>query len=188
MTAGQENPQNLSSKGVKLIPLTRGKFAMIDVEDYPFIRQFKWCGVKKGEVWYAATHIKVSHRKHKIAYMHRMVMNATKGTKVDHKDGNGLNNRVRGPEGNLRFCTQSENRANCKKRDKSNNSSQYRGVSWHKGMQRFAATIRKDKKNYHLGYFKSEYAAARMYDKAASKLHGEFAMLNFPTKENPRKI
>lgn len=170
----------------KEIALTQNKVAIIDDEDYKFVRMFRWCAVQKGQVWYAATHLKVSDKTHKIIYMHRLVMNAVKGQKVDHKDGDGLNNQVRGETGNLRFCTQSQNRANCKKRDKSNNTSQYRGVSWHKGMKKWAAVIRKDGNNYHLGYFRSEYAAARMYDNAASKLHGEFAMLNFPTKANPR--
>jgi hypothetical protein len=42
------------------------------------------------------------------------------------------------------------------------------------------ARIGFEKKEIHLGYFRSEIEAAKAYDRAAIKYHGEFASLNFP--------
>lgn len=49
------------------------------------------------------------------------------------------------------------------------------------------ANPRCDNKTYHLGYFTDELAAAKAYDKAAQKYHGEFASLNFPTTDTSGK-
>jgi len=43
-----------------------------------------------------------------------------------------------------------------------------------------ATAISCNNKTYHLGYFTNELAAAKAYDKAARKYHGDFAALNFP--------
>ena len=43
--------------------------------------------------------------------------------------------------------------------------------------------MRCNKKTYHLGYFKDETDAAKAYETAGRKFHGEFAAPNF---ESPR--
>lgn len=59
-------------------------------------------------------------------------------------------------------------------------TSQYRGVYFPTSKQRWAARIQVKGKGIHLGYHDSEQEAARAYDVAARKYHGDRAFLNFP--------
>lgn len=94
-------------------------------------------------------------------------------SRLDHIDRNRLNNKFQ----NLRTATAYQNSTN--KTSKVNSSSKYLGVSWHRDRQKWAASIRSNGSNY-LGIFSSEIEAAKAYDAAAKRLHGEFASLNFP--------
>lgn len=58
-------------------------------------------------------------------------------------------------------------------------TSKYRGVSLDKGKKKWRARIEARGKAYDLGYFSSEKMAARAYDRAARKLHGNGAKANF---------
>jgi len=93
--------------------------------------------------------------------------------RVDHTDGNGLNNC----RANLRSATQSQNGMN---RRKQGNKSGYKGVSRATNSNRWQARIRVNRKATHIGTFDTRIEAARAYDEAALVLHGEFARLNFP--------
>ena len=88
---------------------------------------------------------------------------------VDHIDGNGTNNKF----SNLRLATQLENGRN--KQIYSNNSSGYKGVSYHKQMRKWRADIRVEQKLIYLGLFTTPELAHMAYCKAAAELHGEFA-------------
>jgi hypothetical protein len=92
---------------------------------------------------------------------------------IDHIDRDKLNNRWE----NLRAASISQNGAN--KSSKPNSSSKYLGVYWSKKYKRWGAGIRKNGKRFFLGYYTCETEAARAYDAAAIKFHGEFANLNF---------
>jgi hypothetical protein len=75
---------------------------------------------------------------------------------VDHDDGNPSNNRPL----NLKLATNAENLR--RRVDlNSNNTSGHRGVYWHRAARKWAAAVRVDGKNIHLGLFTDKAEAAR---------------------------
>jgi hypothetical protein len=147
------------------ILLTKGKTAIIDEDDFFLISQYRWWAKLKGSKWYAETKINGKN-----VSMHRFLTQAPKDTIVDHKDGDGLNNR----RSNLRFATAQQNAWNTQVypgRD-------FKGVSFRKDRGLYRAYITVENRYYHLGHFATAELAAEAYDKAAQELFGEFACLN----------
>ena len=156
------------------IQLSRGLFATVNAEDFDRLSRHKWSALKSGSgPIYAARKITVSKNNRKVILMHRVIANAMQGQKVDHRNGNGLDNR----RDNLRICTDQENMQGFKTARK-NKTSQYRGVHFRVKSRRWIAQISVDKKVKHLGCFPTEEEAAKAYDEAAARYFGEFAHLN----------
>lgn len=152
---------------MKEIPLTQGKTVLVDDEDYKWLMQWKWHAYRDRRTWYAIRHVYPNGRKHpKKIRMHRFILNVLEGVKVDHRDGDGLNNQ----KGNLRQATTAQNGHN--RRINSNNTSGFKGVS--KRKHGWQATIQ----GKYLGVFDTPGQAASAYDRAASVLFGEFARTN----------
>ena len=157
------------------IPLTKGKYAIVDADDYYRLAGYKWHARKAYYTYYASRN---SPRrpgvKSKPILMHREVLTVAAGLVVDHINRNGLNNR----KANLRPATFSQNNYNRRKNLKPT-SSKYKGVYRHRH-KKWRAMIKVNKKNMHLGSFDDEAEAARAYDEAARKYHGDFAVTNLP--------
>lgn len=102
-------------------------------------------------------------------YLHRVITGCPEGLVVDHKNGNGLDNR----KSNLRVCTQQDNVLNkAPQRGK-----KYKGIS-KRANGSYRARITVDGYIVNIGDFTSERKAAIAYNEAAVRLHGEFARLN----------
>jgi hypothetical protein len=99
-------------------------------------------------------------------------MNAPKNMQVDHIDNNKLNNI----KSNLRLCNHTENMIN--RPTHSNSKSGYKGVIFYKRLNKYMAKINVNKKQLYLGLYIDPIHAARVYNAAALKYHGEFAHLN----------
>jgi hypothetical protein len=74
---------------------------------------------------------------------------------------------------NMREATNSQNNSNISKLV--NNTSGYKGVSWHKGTNKWRAQIKKDNKVIYLGLFNDPEEAHKVYCEYANNLHKEFA-------------
>ncbi len=159
------------------IKLTKDKFAIVDVEDYEKLAQYDW-QLSEGESKKCYAVCLVNR---KIVSMHRVIMNAPAGMFVDHRYGDGLDNRKE----NLRIVTQAQNQYNRRKTSRKT-SSKYKGVHLKKQYNKYGAEISCNGKRTHLGYFDNEIDAAKAYDEAAKKLFGEFAKLNFDNHELTR--
>lgn len=150
---------------MKKIPLTKGKFAIVDDEDYEWLSERKW---HIGGSGYA-----VRFSKRKCCLMHREIMKTPRGMDVDHINGNTLDNRKE----NLRNCTRSQNNMNRNAYRKT--LSGFKGVYWDKEKHLWYSRITYSGTDFRLGYFRDPVDAALAYDDAARKHYGEFAHTNF---------
>jgi hypothetical protein len=160
----------------RLIELTRGKFAIVDTEDYHRLKKHKWHAHKSPHTYYAVKSLTNGKKQKRInMYMHHLVVNVTEAMKCDHINHNGLDNR----KANLRIATHTQNVWN-RRKFKTPSRSKYKGVDWVKDIKRWRARITVDGRRLHLGFFRDEVDAAKAYDQAAREYHKEFAALNFP--------
>lgn len=168
-------PTGSLEEGQRLIPLTQGKFAIVDAADYEWLSKFKWFAYcTHRATFYAGRGVRMGKRT-KMRPMHRDILNLN-DPKIyaDHKNGNGLDNR----RCNLRPATNQQNQMG-KKRRMIGTKSKYRGV----GRAGWVATICHKNKRKHIGVFETEIEAAKAWDKRAIELGFFPEALNFPPKQ-----
>jgi hypothetical protein len=152
------------------IPIHGVEFAFIDNEFLPLVSDYKWYIYKSSNncIYAQGYHPKTKKR----VLMHRLIMNPPRSLHVDHRNRNGLDNRLF----NLRIATRSQNLSN--RTSAKNSSSRFLGVTFHKKANKWVANICKLGRKEYLGLFATENDAAMAYNEKAKFLHGEFANLN----------
>lgn len=158
----------------KQIPLTQGKFAIVDAADYDWLNQWKWycCNGYALRVPYT------NGIRGKAIRMHRLIVGTPDGFDTDHINGDELDNQ----RCNLRTATHRQNIMNQKPRIGC--SSNFKGVCWCKRRKKWQASIKTNGKRKFLGYFYNEADAAHAYNNAAVQLYGEYARINMLAKYN----
>lgn len=161
------NTQNNTPDTVT-IQLTKGQQTIISAVDAD-LAQLKWRAGGGGYAvkWSAGPN-------YTMVFLHRVILERMTGRSLvkteftDHVNGDKLDNRRE----NLRIASNSENQRNRGK--PSNNTSSYKGVSWHRSAGKWQAQIMVNGKSMYLGLFTTPEAAHEAYTATAEKLHGEF--------------
>ena len=147
--------------GSSTITTSKGDKIIIDTSDAEKVMRYSWCISKTGYV--------VANINNKVTKMHRYLLGISDcNVIIDHKNGSPLDNR----RCNLRVCSQSENAKNVRK--KKNNSSGMTGIRLTKhGMWNVRITV--DRKEIHVGNYKTADEAIAARQKAELQFYGEFA-------------
>lgn len=168
-------PQQWTVSGFAAFLAVGSHTITIDATDLLVASRYRWILKKGKKTYYARTSGSTKH------YIHRLILGFP-ADDVDHKDGNGLNNR----RDNLRVAGHLQNCYN--RRPKPNSLAKFKGVMIRIGSKaknpcyaRITKTIDGVKRIFHLGSFPTAEQAARAYDRKAIELFGEFAWINFPS-------
>lgn len=156
--------------------LPSGESALFDSEDSIIVTAQKWFKSPQG---YALARPPTGSRKRQTITMHGYLMAVPKGVCIDHINGNKLDNR----KDNLRYCDQSENGKNARKKSRNGvPTSKHKGVSWsNRGY--WQVVVRVEGKLKFIGKFDSESDAAKYaepYFKTQFHLNG---VSNLPQRD-----
>lgn len=155
---------------MKKIKLTKGKFALIDDEDFELISQYRWHVAKNTNTYYA--HVTIRNKIKTTLTMHRLIMDDyfdIESKQIDHINGNGLDNR----KSNLRLCNNTQNQQN---RKKNKNKKLPKGIDQdNRRKTKYRARIRVAGILKYLGEFNTIEEAKNVYQKVSIRYFGEFS-------------
>jgi hypothetical protein len=160
----------------KYIPLTRGQYAIVDSRDFPYLNQWSWNAKPDGDSYYAERSSSKDNVDFHVA-MHRAIWERhngpiPNGMKLDHKDRNKLNDRIR----NMRLLSHSENVSNADKRP--GMSSKFVGVHYNKENGNYRAQVTVDGNQMFLGAFPTQQEASNARDNYVRKHQAKGKIIN----------
>lgn len=143
---------------------SKGNVVVFDSQHAPFISQHRLSEYPTGYVRIVQN--QKGHRLHRVL-AERMRIDTSQV--IDHINANRRDNRSQ----NLRAATLSQNNFNA--RNRTNNTSGYKGVSWDAKTNKWKAAYRKNYFSFVVGYFKELPDAVEAVRRARLEAHGEFA-------------
>lgn len=164
---------------MRMIDLGGGFATLVDAVLYEQVVGFRWRATRDSTT---GMHYASRWDKSRNGYeqLHRVVLSRVLGRplqaseQVDHANGDRLDNRAE----NLRLATPTQQSQNRKKR--AGGLSVYKGVRLYPRMRTrpWGACITINKRQHHLGYFRTEREAGYAYNEAAAEHFGTFARFN----------
>lgn len=158
--------------GVWCMPLTRGKFTLLDADDVSWAEQWNWSLVTspRHKDGYAVSKTKAGIiRLHRIL-AERLGWDLSEDREIDHINGNSLDNR----RANIRVCLKEENARN--KARMSHNTSGQSGVTWHKKHGKWYVRVSlPGGRRKSVGLFKTFPEAVEARLQAEAEVYKEFA-------------
>ena len=156
------------------IHLVNGRgVAVISEEDAELVVSAGPWYLLPGKISYATAVVECVNRRNSFVLMHRLILAAKRGQRIDHRDRNGLNNQRM----NLRFCTQSQNMANREMPPRLDHLGNHlpKGVSFDRSRRKYRADIELKGRHYFSPRFCTIEESHAWYRAKAAELFGEFA-------------
>lgn len=144
---------------MKYLLLRNGGQTIVDDDMYDYLSQWSW-GRVAGR--YAGRSI-TKNGASRILYLHRYINDTPDGQDTDHINQDKLDNR----RCNLRTLARSQNMRNCMQR---NNTSGYRGVSWHTQRNKWTARAKIGGIYKSLGLYDTPEEASKAYQDTIAKV------------------
>lgn len=145
-----------------------GSFFTVDLADLDLVKSRTWCKKSNGlNSVYVVSNQRCGHRNRQI-YLHRLLLALSEGI-VDHKNGNGLDNR----RSNLRIATKAENARNTAQ--VSRRRDMVKCVYYHKKQKSFMVRLNFNGKSKFMGYRKTKEEAESLAIELKNRYYGDFS-------------